>query len=100
MGWACGTLSRFGELQLTSLESFSARIGFVFNHFFSSRTANDIGRHDRWQAHWTCHYAEAAASVPTSASCYHVEENIRILVIVKAILKFREIQRQIFLLRL
>jgi hypothetical protein len=45
---------------------------------------------------WLC-LAEADASVPTSASCYHVEEDIRILAIVEAILKFSEIQRQVFL---
>jgi hypothetical protein len=45
---------------------------------------------------WPC-LAEASASGMTSASCYHVEENIFVVAIVKAILKLREIQRQIFL---
>ena len=45
---------------------------------------------------WRC-LAEAAASVETSASCYHVEENIGVAAIVESVLKFREIQRQIFL---
>ena len=40
--------------------------------------------------------AEASASGLTSASCYHVEENVRVLAIVEAILKLREIERQIF----
>jgi hypothetical protein len=44
---------------------------------------------------WPCP-AEAASGM-TSASCYHVKENVRILAIVKTILKFREVQRQIFL---
>jgi hypothetical protein len=35
--------------------------------------------------------------VATSASCYHVEEDIRIFAIVEAVLEFREIQWQIFL---
>jgi hypothetical protein len=46
--------------------------------------------------YWPCP-AEASASGMTSASCYHVKENVRILAIVKAILKLREVQRQIFL---
>src|SRR5579862_9423864 len=40
--------------------------------------------------------AEASASGLTSASCYHVEENIFVAAIVETILKLREIQRQIF----
>src|SRR5208337_3524762 len=43
----------------------------------------------RWSA------AEAVASAATSASWYHIEENSWILPIVVAILKFRQIQRQI-----
>src|SRR5208282_5707338 len=45
---------------------------------------------------WLC-AAEADASVPTSASCYHVEKDIRILAIVEAILKLRQIERQVLL---
>src|SRR5271166_4186663 len=45
---------------------------------------------------WPC-LAEASASGLTSASCYHVEENVLVVAIVEAILKFREIERQIFL---
>lgn len=40
--------------------------------------------------------AEADASVPTSASSYHVEENIGVVSIVVTILKFRQVQQQIF----
>lgn len=38
--------------------------------------------------------------MPTSASCYHVEEYILVVAIVVAILKFRKIERQIFLAHL
>ena len=40
--------------------------------------------------------AEASASGLTSASCYHVEENIFVIAIVEVVLKLREVQRQIF----
>src|SRR5208282_4081992 len=46
---------------------------------------------------WLLSDAEADASVPTSASSYHVEENVFVISIVEAVLKLREIQRQIFL---
>src|SRR5579862_1687136 len=41
--------------------------------------------------------AEASASGLTSASCYHVEENVLVAAIVKTILKLSEVQRQILL---
>src|ERR1700689_2716569 len=44
---------------------------------------------------WPC-LAEASASGLTSASCYHIEENILVVAIVETILKLREVQRQIF----
>jgi len=37
-------------------------------------------------AYWPLSNAEADASVPTSASCYHVKENILVVAIVEAIL--------------
>jgi hypothetical protein len=49
-------------------------------------------------AYWTLSVAEADASVPTSAFCYHVEENILVVAIVEAVLKLRKVERQIFLL--
>ena len=73
-----------------------SEIGFAFGILLPvGRTVVGIDRLCLQLADWLCS-AEADASVPTSASCYHVEENIRILAIVEAILKFRQIQRQIF----
>ena len=41
--------------------------------------------------------AEAALTWRNSASCYDIKENILVVAIVKAILRFREIQRQVLL---
>lgn len=60
-------------------------------------TASGTDRRDQRGVYRPCRSPEAAASVETSASCYHAEEDIRVLAIVKPILKLRKVQRQIFL---
>jgi hypothetical protein len=72
-------------------------MGFAFGIILPvAGTAIGIVRPCPQLDYWLC-LAEASASGTTSASCYHVKENIRILAIVEAILKLREIQQQIFL---
>ncbi len=54
-------------------------------------TVVDTDRRDQRGVYRPCRSPEAAASAETSASCYHVEENILVVPIVVAILKFRKI---------
>ena len=58
--------------------------------------AAGIDRRDQRLDVWRC-LAEAAASEVTSASCYHLEENVGIVPIVKTKLKLVQVERQIIL---
>lgn len=72
-------------------------MGFAFGIILPfAGTAIGIVRPCPQSGDWLC-AAEADASVPTSASCYHVKKDIRILAIVEAILKLRQIERQVLL---
>lgn len=56
----------------------------------------DTGHCDLSLVNWPLYYAEAAASVSTSASCQDCPEDIGVLPVVEAELKLREIKREIF----
>lgn len=71
-------------------------MGFAFGIVLPfAGTAIGIGRPCPQSGDWP-YLAEVSASGLTSAPCYHVEEDIWILAIIEAILKLRQIQRQIF----
>jgi len=61
---------------------------------FSEETAIGIVHPCPQLDDWPC-LAEVSASGLTSASSYHVEENILVVAIVEAVLKLRQIERQI-----
>src|SRR5713226_9045025 len=52
---------------------------------------------ERWLAGVASRTAEAIASVHASAACYGRAEDVRILPVVMAELKFREVERQVLL---
>jgi hypothetical protein len=70
---------------------------FAISSPFVRQTVIDTDRYDQLSDCWHCLAAEAAASVADSASSYDVQEYVRVLSIVEAVLKFRQILRQIFL---
>ena len=67
--------------------------GFAFG-MTVPQTKIDTDRRERLAVYWSCG-AEGAASVVASASCYHVEKDVRVLAIVETILKFRKVQWQV-----
>ena len=74
-----------------------SEMGFAFGIVLSfAGTAIGIVRPCPQSGDWPC-LAEASASGLTSASCYHVKENVLVVAIVEAVLKLSQIQRQIFL---
>jgi hypothetical protein len=70
---------------------------FALIYAIGEQTASGTDRLNPQSGDWPC-LAEASASGLTSASCYHVEENILVVAIVKVVLELRQIQRQILLL--